>query len=129
MQEEVRHSHHQAATQIASGAVGPDVPCHHLLARMQCAHRTCASMLTRPGLHAKHPSTEGPLAVPALGASLPPMRCTPATGAPLQLDDRALSVLEVLEGSLGGVEGSLLAALDRTVTGPGRRRLRAWLCR
>jgi DNA mismatch repair ATPase MutS len=55
--------------------------------------------------------------------------CTPTTGAPLQLDDRALSVLEVLEGSLGGVEGSLLAALDRTVTGPGRRRLRAWLCR
>ena len=45
------------------------------------------------------------------------------------LDERALCVLEVLEGSLGQREGSLLALLDRTASAPGRRRLRHWLCR
>jgi DNA mismatch repair ATPase MutS len=47
----------------------------------------------------------------------------------LSLDDRALLTLEVLEGSLGGAEGSLLQLLDRTASLPGRRRVRAWLCR
>jgi hypothetical protein len=53
----------------------------------------------------------------------------PCTGGCMRLDERALSVLEVLEGSLGKREGSLLALLDRTASAPGRRRLRHWLCR
>ena len=45
------------------------------------------------------------------------------------LDDRALVTLEVLEGSLGGQAGSLLAALDRAASQGGRRTVRSWLCR
>ncbi|GIL55982.1 hypothetical protein Vafri_11441, partial [Volvox africanus] len=47
----------------------------------------------------------------------------------LLLDDRALLTLEVVESSLGGVEGSLLQLLDRTASLSGRRRVRAWVCR
>ncbi|GIL76571.1 hypothetical protein Vretifemale_6077, partial [Volvox reticuliferus] len=47
----------------------------------------------------------------------------------LILDDRALMTLEVVEGSLGGVEGSLLQFLDCTASLPGRRRMRAWVFR
>ncbi|GLI71695.1 hypothetical protein VaNZ11_017000 [Volvox africanus] len=47
----------------------------------------------------------------------------------LLLDDRALLTLEVVEGSLGGVEGSLLQLLDRTASLSGRRRVRTWMCR
>jgi hypothetical protein len=45
------------------------------------------------------------------------------------LDDRALCTLHVLQGPLEDRRGSLLAALDGTVSGAGRRRLRHWLCR
>jgi len=37
-----------------------------------------------------------------------------------------LAGLEVLEGSDGGAAGSLLHALDRCASGPGRRLLRQW---
>lgn len=36
---------------------------------------------------------------------------------------------QVMENDEGGVAGTLLAAVDHTVTGPGRRLLRRWLAR
>jgi DNA mismatch repair protein MutS len=47
----------------------------------------------------------------------------------LLIDPTTLKHLEILEGSEGGREGSLLAELDRTVTAMGSRLLRAWLLR
>src|SRR5262245_60743813 len=47
----------------------------------------------------------------------------------LLIDPTTLEHLEVLEGSEGGREGSLLAELDRTMTSVGSRQLRAWLLR
>lgn len=45
------------------------------------------------------------------------------------MDAAALSGLEVLENTAGGTAGTLLASLDRCVSGPGRRLLRQWICR
>src|SRR5206468_211010 len=47
----------------------------------------------------------------------------------LLIDPTTLKHLEVLEGSEGGREASLLDELDRTVTSVGSRMLRAWLLR
>ena len=47
----------------------------------------------------------------------------------LLIDPTTLKHLEILEGSDGGREGSLLAELDRTVTSVGSRLLRSWLLR
>ncbi|OFW17656.1 MAG: DNA mismatch repair protein MutS [Acidobacteria bacterium RIFCSPLOWO2_02_FULL_65_29] len=47
----------------------------------------------------------------------------------LLIDTTTLQHLEILEGSEGGREGSLLDELDRTVTSAGSRMLRAWLLR
>jgi DNA mismatch repair protein MutS len=47
----------------------------------------------------------------------------------LLVDPTTLKHLEVLEGSEGGREGSLLAELDRTMTSIGSRQLRSWLLR
>jgi len=47
----------------------------------------------------------------------------------LLVDPTTLEHLEVLEGSDGGREGSLLAELDRTMTSIGSRQLRSWLLR
>jgi DNA mismatch repair protein MutS len=47
----------------------------------------------------------------------------------LLIDPTTLEHLEILEGSEGGREGSLLAELDRTMTSVGSRQLRAWLLR
>ncbi len=47
----------------------------------------------------------------------------------LLVDPTTLDHLEILEGSEGGRDGSLLAELDRTVTSIGSRLMRAWLLR
>ena len=47
----------------------------------------------------------------------------------LLIDPTTLKHLEILEGSEGGRDGSLLAQLDATVTSVGSRLLRAWLLR
>jgi DNA mismatch repair protein MutS len=47
----------------------------------------------------------------------------------LLIDRTTLRHLEILEGSEGGRDGSLLDELDRTVTSMGSRTLRAWLLR
>jgi DNA mismatch repair protein MutS len=47
----------------------------------------------------------------------------------LLIDPTTLRHLEVVEGADGGRAGSLLEALDRTVTSAGSRLLRAWLMR
>jgi DNA mismatch repair protein MutS len=47
----------------------------------------------------------------------------------LLIDPTTLKHLEILQGSEGGREGSLLAELDRTVSAIGSRLLRAWLLR
>ena len=47
----------------------------------------------------------------------------------LIVDPITLRHLEVLTGSEGGLKGSLLHEIDRTVTGMGGRMLRAWLLR
>jgi len=47
----------------------------------------------------------------------------------LLIDPTTLKHLEILNGSDGGREGSLLAELDRTMTSIGSRMLRAWLLR
>ncbi len=47
----------------------------------------------------------------------------------LLIDPTTLKHLEILEGSDGGREGSLLDELDRTVTSVGSRLLRSWLLR
>jgi DNA mismatch repair protein MutS len=47
----------------------------------------------------------------------------------LLIDPTTLKHLEILDGSEGGRSGSLLDEIDRTVTSPGSRRLRAWLLR
>jgi len=47
----------------------------------------------------------------------------------LLIDPTTLEHLEVLEGSEGGRDGSLLAELDRTMTSIGSRQLRSWLLR
>lgn len=48
-------------------------------------------------------------------------------GAYMQLDEVALSTLEVFEASMGDTHRSLIGVLDETRTAPGRRRLKAWL--
>ena len=47
----------------------------------------------------------------------------------LLVDPTTLKHLEILEGSDGGRDGSLLEVLDRTVTSAGSRLLRSWLLR
>jgi DNA mismatch repair protein MutS len=47
----------------------------------------------------------------------------------LLVDPTTLKHLEILEGSEGGREGSLLAELDRAMTSMGSRLLRSWLLR
>jgi DNA mismatch repair protein MutS len=47
----------------------------------------------------------------------------------LLIDPTTLEHLEIIEGSEGGREGSLLAEIDRTVTSSGCRLLRSWLLR
>jgi DNA mismatch repair protein MutS len=47
----------------------------------------------------------------------------------LLIDPTTLTHLEIVEGSEGGRDGSLLDELDRTVTTIGSRQLRAWLLR
>ncbi len=47
----------------------------------------------------------------------------------LLLDPTTMKHLEIIEGSEGGREGSLLDELDRTVTSIGSRLMRAWLLR
>ena len=48
----------------------------------------------------------------------------------MEVDGSALANLEILANTRdGGVEGTLLALMDRCVTAPGRRTLRRWLCR
>jgi DNA mismatch repair protein MutS len=47
----------------------------------------------------------------------------------LLIDPTTLKHLEILEGSEGGRDGSLLDELDRTVTSVGSRLLRSWLLR
>lgn len=47
----------------------------------------------------------------------------------LLLDRTTLKHLEIVEGSEGGRDGSLLDEIDRTVTSMGSRLLRAWLLR
>jgi len=47
----------------------------------------------------------------------------------LLIDPTTLRHLEIVEGSEGGREGSLLDELDRTVTSMGSRLLRSWLLR
>jgi DNA mismatch repair protein MutS len=47
----------------------------------------------------------------------------------LLVDPTTLKHLEILEGSDGGRDGSLLDVLDRTVTSAGSRLLRSWLLR
>jgi DNA mismatch repair protein MutS len=47
----------------------------------------------------------------------------------LLVDPTTLKHLEILEGSEGGRDGSLLDVLDRTVTSAGSRLLRSWLLR
>jgi DNA mismatch repair protein MutS len=47
----------------------------------------------------------------------------------LLVDPTTLKHLEILEGSEGGRDGSLLAELDRAMTSMGSRLLRAWLLR
>jgi DNA mismatch repair protein MutS len=47
----------------------------------------------------------------------------------LLIDPTTAKHLEIIEGSDGGREGSLLGELDRTVTSIGSRLLRAWLLR
>jgi DNA mismatch repair protein MutS len=47
----------------------------------------------------------------------------------LLIDPTTLEHLEILEGSEGGREGSLLAEMDRTMTSIGSRQLRSWLLR
>jgi DNA mismatch repair protein MutS len=47
----------------------------------------------------------------------------------LLIDPTTLKHLEIVEGSEGGREGSLLHELDRTITSIGSRLLRAWLLR
>ena len=47
----------------------------------------------------------------------------------LLIDPTTLKHLEIIEGSEGGRDGSLLAEIDRTVTSIGCRLLRSWLLR
>jgi DNA mismatch repair protein MutS len=47
----------------------------------------------------------------------------------LLIDPTTLKHLEIIEGSEGGREGSLLAEIDRTITSIGCRLLRSWLLR
>src|SRR5262245_10300919 len=51
------------------------------------------------------------------------------TGEYLLIDPITLKHLEVLTGSEGGLQGSLLNEIDRTVTSMGGRLLRSWLLR
>ena len=51
------------------------------------------------------------------------------TAESLLIDPITLKHLEVLTGSDGGLQGSLLNEIDRTVTSMGGRMLRAWLLR
>jgi len=78
----------------------------------------------------------------AAGALLDYMILTQAGGAPalspprrqqgatyLRIDPATRASLEIDQAQRGGKAGSLLHAIDRTVTGPGARLLAAWLAR
>ncbi len=86
----------------------------------------CSSMST---MHptAGMPSHPHPHPHPSPAAAVQP----PAVHAPrhMSLDHAAITTLELLQGSLGGPEGSLRAFLDKTAWQPSSRKLRAWITR
>jgi len=83
-----------------------------------------------------------PAAIAAAGALVHYLRCTQKADLAhvrsiayrqrsdaLLIDPTTLKHLEIVEGSEGGRDASLLAELDRTVSAAGSRMLRAWLLR
>jgi len=105
------------------------------------ARRTLLDQLQAGGLEGfgldRHPA-----AVSAAGALVHYLRTTQKVGLAhvravgyrqradsLLIDRTTLKHLEILEGSDGGREGSLLDELDRTMTSIGSRMLRSWLMR
>jgi DNA mismatch repair protein MutS len=55
----------------------------------------------------------------------PPRRS--GSGATMLIDAASRASLELLKSTSGDKQGSLLASIDRTVTGPGTRELAAWI--
>jgi len=107
----------------------------------EAARRTLIDQLRTGGLEGfgldRHPA-----AVSAAGALVHYLRTTQKTDLAhvrsvvyrqradaLLIDRTTLKHLEILEGSEGGRDGSLLDELDRTMTSVGSRMLRAWLLR
>src|SRR5579864_6362031 len=105
------------------------------------ARRTLLDQLQAGGLEGfgldRHPA-----AVSAAGALVHYLRTTQKVGLAhvravsyrqradsVIIDRTTLKHLEILEGSEGGREGSLLDELDRTMTSIGSRMLRSWLVR
>ena len=107
----------------------------------ESARRTLLDQLQAGGLEGfgldRHPA-----AVSAAGALVHYLRTTQKVGLAhvravryrqradsLLIDRTTLKHLEILEGSEGGREGSLLDEIDRTMTSIGSRMLRSWLVR
>ena len=91
-------------------------------------HAAAAFLMAMAHLHAaKVTATVLPNATISSLASFTPEGAR-STGHML-LDATAISSLELVEGSLGGIKGSLLSFLaSGTATAAGQRRIREWIC-
>ena len=129
-----------ALPQIASSGL-PVTPIESWAFDVESARRTLVEQFRAAGLEGF--GLDGhPTATAAAGALVHHLRATQKVDLAhvrsiayrqradtLLIDPTTLGHLEIIEGSEGGRDGSLLAELDRTVTSIGSRLVRAWLLR
>jgi len=129
-----------ALPQIASSGL-PVTPIESWAFDVESARRTLVEQFRAAGLEGF--GLDGhPTATAAAGALVHHLRATQKVALAhvrsiayrqradtLLIDPTTLGHLEIIEGSEGGRDGSLLAELDRTVTSIGSRLVRAWLLR
>src|SRR5262245_41710108 len=133
------------ATSAAARAIAlsglPTTPVDEWTLEVESATRTLLDQL-RAGALDGFGLGGRPAAIAAAGALVHYLRCTQKADLAhvrsiayrqrtdaLLIDPTTLKHLEIVEGSEGGRDASLLAELDRTVSAAGSRMLRAWLLR
>src|SRR5262245_8413436 len=133
------------ATSAAARAIAlsglPTTPVDEWTFEVESATRTLLDQL-RAGALDVFGLGARPAAIAAAGALVHYLRCTQKADLAhvrsiayrqrtdaLLIDPTTLKHLEIVEGSEGGRDASLLAELDRTVSAAGSRMLRAWLLR
>src|ERR1700681_3542116 len=130
-----------AVLPVSGSASLPITPVDRWTFDLESARRTLLDQLRAGGLEG-FGLDDRPAAVAAAGALVQYLRGTQKADLAhvrsityrqradaLLVDPTTLKHLEILEGSEGGRDGSLLAELDRAMTSMGSRLLRAWLLR